>query len=282
MRALNPAQLAALAEPATMLVTLWHITRLDGTVIRLTDSDVPVVVDGDTYHPKGSTDRTAIRLRAGLTTDNLDVSGVLTGELILEDDLQRGLYDHADMQISLAFANAELPAIPLAVGRWGEVQLDQAGYTVQINGLTQALQATIGESTTPTCRANFGDSRCKASLATWRHTYTLASVASTSALTLTGPSLLDPSATYAGGLLEVMDGPAQGLRMEVRTWDVGTLAVGLYLPLATLPVAGNSVRLTAGCDKTRQTCQLRYGNVINFRGEPDIPGIDALAAPQVA
>lgn len=281
MRVLSTEQAAALAEPTTMLATLWLITRRDGAVIRLTDSDQPLTVEGEVYQPKGSTDRSAVRLRAGLTADNLDVRGVLTSDLVTEDDLQRGLYDHADLLISIAFVDQDLPMIPLAAGRFGELEIDNGGYTVQVNGLTQALQAVVGESTTPTCRASFGDARCKASLSTWRHTYSLASVTDDRTMRLTGPSLLPPSATYARGLLEVMSGAAEGLRGEVRNWDAGTLDVELYLPLGLLLSPGDSVRITAGCDKTRDTCRLLYSNVINFRGEPDIPGIDALAAPSI-
>ena len=49
-----------------------------------------------------------------------------------------------------------------------------------------------------------------------------------------------------------------------------------------LPVAGNTVRVTAGCDKSLATCRDVFANVINFQGEPHVPGIDALAAPEVA
>ncbi len=34
--------------------------------------------------------------------------------------------------------------------------------------------------------------------------------------------------------------------------------------------------IIAGCDKTRETCQSKFTNIINFRGEPDVPGVDKL------
>jgi uncharacterized phage protein (TIGR02218 family) len=39
-------------------------------------------------------------------------------------------------------------------------------------------------------------------------------------------------------------------------------------------VIGDQVRLVAGCDKTPETCHARFGNILNFRGEPHIPGND--------
>lgn len=280
MRSLSLAQQAALEDPAAMLCTLWQITRTDAVVLRLTDLDVPVVVDGNTYLPNGSTERSSIKLSDGLAADNLDISGIFTSGQITDDDLQAGRYDHAELLVSLAFANLSLPAIPLAKGRFGEVRLDNGSYSVEINGLTQALQSNIGEATSAACRADFGDARCQASLVTWRHTYTLASVTDARTLVLTGPSQLTGGATYVGGLVEVMNGPAAGLKMEVRS--LSTLTLGLYLPLPILPAAGNQVRVTVGCDKSRATCKAVFSNVINFQGEPDVPGLDALAAPAVA
>lgn len=281
MRSLSLAQQAALEDPATVLATLWQITRADAVVLRLTDLDVPVTSDGAVFQPNGSTERSSIRLSDGLQADNLDIAGIFASDQITEADLRSGLYDYAELVVSIAFANLVLPSIPLAKGRFGEVRVDHGQYRVEINGLTQTLQTHIGEVTSAACRAAFGDARCQAPLATWRDTYTLASVTDGRTLVLTGPNQL-AAGTYAGGLLEVMDGPAAGLRMDVRTWTPGTLTLGLYLPLGVLPVAGDQVRVTAGCDKSLATCKAVFANVVNFQGEPHVPGIDALAAPEVA
>ena len=40
--------------------------------------------------------------------------------------------------------------------------------------------------------------------------------------------------------------------------------------------AGALVEVTEGCDKTLATCAARFGNAVNFRGEPHLPGIDLL------
>jgi len=36
------------------------------------------------------------------------------------------------------------------------------------------------------------------------------------------------------------------------------------------------IELVEGCDKRLETCLSRFGNVVNFRGEPFLPGIDLL------
>ena len=39
---------------------------------------------------------------------------------------------------------------------------------------------------------------------------------------------------------------------------------------------GALIELIEGCDKSLATCAARFGNAINFRGEPYLPGIDLL------
>ena len=39
---------------------------------------------------------------------------------------------------------------------------------------------------------------------------------------------------------------------------------------------GARVELLEGCDKSLATCAGRFGNALNFRGEPYLPGIDLL------
>jgi hypothetical protein len=36
------------------------------------------------------------------------------------------------------------------------------------------------------------------------------------------------------------------------------------------------VELVEGCDKSLATCATRFANMVNFRGEPYLPGIDLL------
>jgi uncharacterized phage protein (TIGR02218 family) len=52
------------------------------------------------------------------------------------------------------------------------------------------------------------------------------------------------------------------------------------LTLADPPVfaveADTLALLTEGCDRQLETCRSRFANVVNFRGEPYLPGTDLL------
>ena len=50
----------------------------------------------------------------------------------------------------------------------------------------------------------------------------------------------------------------------------------LFLPMAYAIESGDVFRIHPGCDKRLETCIDRFANVLNFRGEPYVPGQDLL------
>lgn len=79
---------------------------------------------------------------------------------------------------------------------------------------------------------------------------------------------------FAVGQVHWLTGANAGVRTEIKAWDAATSQVTLFLP-PTFPVAGgDTLTLTVGCDKRRQTCIARFANIVNMRGEPFLPGLD--------
>ena len=81
---------------------------------------------------------------------------------------------------------------------------------------------------------------------------------------------------FAGGVLTFESGANAGASMEVKGWTQAAGRVELYLPLGYPVAAGDLFRVHPGCDKRLDTCIARFANVLNFRGEPYIPGQDLL------
>ena len=50
------------------------------------------------------------------------------------------------------------------------------------------------------------------------------------------------------------------------------------LAVSELSCCCTNTMIYPACNKSRTQC-VAYGNVVNFRGEPDLPGQDALMAP---
>jgi uncharacterized phage protein (TIGR02218 family) len=158
----------------------------------------------------------------------------------------------------------------LARGTLGEVSSGGGGFSAELRGATAGLSATPVPLTSPECRATLGDARCGVDLA--RHTRLARVTAVTGAATfeVDAPVAADGALAY-GRARFLGDGSSHEI-ME----QAGAAVTLREVPLA-MPGVGALVELRAGCDRRFETCGARFGNALNFRGEPHLPGGDALA-----
>lgn len=258
-------------DRVTGLAICWRIERRDGVAIGLTDHDRDLEVDGFTYRAAPGMTPSAIVRGDGLEAATMDAKGALTSAAITERDLIAGRWDGARVGIVAVDWAAGGAPVPLGAGTIGAVDLDAAGFTAELRGAAAALDRPATEATSPDCRAELGDRRCRVALAGRRRfVRVVASDAEAVTLDRDEPA---PDA-YGGGLVRWLGGMNCGFESAV------TASAGAMMTLRTLPPfaiqPGVLIEVTEGCDKTIATCAGRFGNAINFRGEPYLPGIDLL------
>jgi uncharacterized phage protein (TIGR02218 family) len=276
VKTITQTQADHLAAPVTTFCTCVRITRGDGVVLAFTDHDQDLSIAGVTYLAAQGFDATPIQSSGNLAVDNLEVIGRLDDVRITERDLLTGVYDAAEVEFLLAdYARAEAVTV-LRYGTVGEITLGPTGqFTVEIRGLTQRLNTALGELYGPTCRALLGDSRCGVSLAAHTFTGTITAVSEERILSVSGCAAADGSLN--GGVLTLTSGLLAGRSMEIKAWATPTLH--LFLPMPYGMAAGDTFSAVRGCDKTLATCRDTFANVVNFRGEPYIPGTDKTLIP---
>ncbi len=145
-------------------------------------------------------------------------------------------------------------------------------FRAEIRGLTQHLSLVVGEVYSPNCRAVLGDQRCKVSLDKFTITSEVTSAATKQ--TFIAKVLTQAAGYFSGGEIKWLSGANIGARMEVKEFAGGL--VTLALPMGKTIEVGDVFTIIAGCDKLKETCISKFKNIINFRGEPDVPGIDKL------
>jgi uncharacterized phage protein (TIGR02218 family) len=162
MKTLSSELRTHLDSDVTALATCWIITRRDGSVLRFTDCDDDVVVEGETYISIGAYSRTAIESTSTLSVDNLEVSGIASVLLLPVEELRAGLYDNASVKVFLTAWTQAVPGmLKLRRGFFGEVQvLPNGTFTVELRGLMQRLAHTYTDVFSATCRNDLGDSHC--------------------------------------------------------------------------------------------------------------------------
>jgi uncharacterized phage protein (TIGR02218 family) len=76
------------------------------------------------------------------------------------------------------------------------------------------------------------------------------------------------------GRLRWITGKNSGHDQTIMTTDDG--AIGLDGEPPSPVSIGDRALISEGCDGRRSTCSVRFSNILNFRGEPDLPGSNIL------
>lgn len=273
MKTISPALQTHLNGETTTLATCWKLTRRDGVVMGFTDHDADLQVEGVTYLAQSGFTPSAVVASSGLNVDNLDVQGMLESEGIAGEDVMAGRYDFAEIKVfQVNYQEPEAGRIMLRRGWLGEISLKNGQFVAELRGLTQKLSQQLGNLYSPACRAQLGDAQCKVAMGGYTHSGTIGSV--TSNAVFRDPARGEENGYFANGKITFTGGANAGLAMEVKEFIDGQFVLALPMPYAVEP--GDAYSVEAGCDKNFSTCAARFGNAVNFRGEPHVPGIDRM------
>lgn len=279
MKAASAALKTHLAGELMTLATCWLIKRRDGTFLRFTDHDADLVITAEGVPVNGAYvaavgyTGSSIASSSDGAVDNLEVAALSDASGVTEADLQGGVYDFAEVKLFLLnWADLSQSIVKLRRGWLGQVSMRAGQFTAEIRGMTQALQQTIGETSSPACRADLGDTRCKVVLA--GYTVSGAVTVTSSARTFTDASKAQAQHWFRYGLLTWTSGLNSGRQKEVKSFNAGVFGLTESMPQAI--AVGDAYSVYAGCDKRLATCQTKFANVVNFRGEPHLPGFDEM------
>lgn len=261
--------------PLTTVAICWRVERRDGVAIGLTDHDRDLLIDGLVHRAAPGMVPSAISRSDGLDADTMTVSGALTSAAIGERDLLAGRWDGAAVTIFAVDWCDVTQRVALGTGTIGAVETQDDGFSAELRGIAAALERPVAEATSPTCRAELGDARCRVAMAV-RRRFARVTAAEGSVLTL---DVAEPATgAWGDGRLRWLSGDNGGLESAVAasTGAEGGTAVTLRTPPPFAVAAGTLIEVSEGCDKTLATCSARFANAANFRGEPYLPGIDLL------
>jgi len=209
--------------------------------------------------------------------DNTEAIGGLSDASVTEGDINAGRYDGAEVRCWLVnWADVSVRWLMFR-GSIGQLRRAGGAFHAELRGLSEALNRPVGRVYQKPCTAVLGDEGCKFALDTPGYGEELPVDLMERGQEFRWQDLagFEPG-WFARGRLEMLSGAAQGLSGIIKQdrSDGTTRVIELWQPIRAEVVPGDMVRLQAGCDKRMQSCRLKFNNLINYQGFPDIPGED--------
>lgn len=270
---------AHVASGLTNVARCWALRRRDGSRQGFTDHDRDLSFDGLVFKADTGLTARALMQSTGLSIDNSEAVGALSDASVTEADIRAGRYDGAEVEAWLVnWADTDERLMQFR-GTIGELTRVAGGFQAELLGLAEALNQPQGQVYQRPCSAVLGDRRCG-------FDFGLPGYAAERAVEQVEDGVRFDFADFTGfddrwferGRLRVLSGEAAGLVGIIKNDRLSAdgREIELWQGLRAPVVAGDMLRLEAGCDKLAPTCRLKFNNFLNFRGFPDIPGEDWL------
>lgn len=262
---------AYFTQPLEGVATFWRIYRRDGMTLGFVSHDRDLRFGGILHRAAPGILPSAVRKTSDLQPDIADITGALSHASIEASALAAGKFDEARIEMGpVDWETGEFTVVH--TGQIGTVSREGEEFRAELRSAKSALDRDIVSRTSPTCRAAFCGRGCNLDPQDFTTDSTISDIDSeTGRISLGGVTATD----LIGGWVRPLSGPMIGQKLAVL--DAADDWLVIDTPLHPEMVAGVLVEAREGCDHTIATCASRFGNAINFRGEPALPGNDLLS-----
>ena len=269
VKTLTAGMTTHLAQEVSTLAVCWKMTAIGGTILGFTSHIADLTISGQLYKSATGFTPSAVSGTANFSVDNMNVEGLISGDFAVAD-LFAGKWDFASVEIFLVnYLDVTAGTLKVRKGTLGAVTVGRQQFQAEIRGLLQAYSRSIVELYSPSCRADLGDARCQVTLASFTATGMVTSF--TNSRVFFDSARAEANAYFDGGLLTWTGGLNSGRTMEVKAYLLAGGAFQLVQPMVSAIALGDTYSVYAGCDKQVSTCQTKFSNLVNFRGEPHVP-----------
>ena len=292
----KPQQESQLQKELLHLCNCYEITRTDGRVYRLTDHSELLKVDisgtGEgvlrDFFPNDGAETSATEKTADFNPENAEIRGIISSDMIIEDDIRAGLLKNAKLTRYLVDWRCPWSGFfEKETFEFGSIAWGQTAYLGEIIGLKARADLSQGRRYTIECRHVFGSTECGKDLESPDEN------GNPITARLSVASISDQRKTFfasaKGGQWNLEDfrygkitftsGANSGLSFEVATnTAVSTVTNTLSFTLSLFSgydiAVGDEFTAIQGCTKSRASCVGRYNNFLNYGGFPYMPGSD--------
>lgn len=279
MRQVSEKMAALLESNQFVIAELYTITTVQGSEYRYTNYDYSLIVGEKAYLSNGPIiERDSLSCKIGIELDSLSVAvsindDVMLGSLPFLQAVHNGQLDGARFKLERVFMDPKHPfdtsagTIKLFDGLIVEPDFTRSQLQFSVKSDLDVLSVQMPRDLyQPSCKNTLFDMRC--GLNREQHAV-VASVDDDSTLSRIVCTIAKPQGYFTQGVVEFTAGLNVGIKRTIRLHENGSLL--LTLPLTQMPAIGETIKVYPGCDKTMDTCSIRFNNLKRFRGEPFVP-----------
>lgn len=290
MKTIGAGLTAILAGSQFVTVELLTFTLLSGTVLRYGDYalNLPTLsANGHSYPASGlKFKRSQVKQSLGLQVDELslevyadpnDATAFVNG-LTFHNFVRGGGLDGATLRIDRCFMTTWGDCSTNGTLLWffglcSDAQPGRTKTVLTVKAPTELLNMTMPRDVyQPGCLNTLFDlNTCKLVKASFAVTGT---VGNSSTTILINTNLSNAAGYFDLGTIQFTAGANNGLIRTIQNYHDNGLSAGqlsIALPLLAAPVSGDTFTAYPGCDKLQSTCSNKFSNLVNFRGQPNIP-----------
>ncbi|MGL5076810.1 MAG: baseplate hub protein [Waterburya sp.] len=248
------------------------ITTKTGQHYGLTSLDVDTVIGGDLYYAAAAIDSDASSRKLGAEIDNVSISVLVNNTQIPPVIFLSGQLEDATATLSMLnflTATSIFDGTVILTGRVGEITQTDTLLTFELLSTTERLNKGLTYSASPTCSFEFGGANCGLDLVAnnWKRNMTITAivpdVGDAWLITLAGASgLFFPE--FMDGLVTFTSRENNGLVLRIIATN-NTSQIRIPNTLITPILIGDTVTVTANCQRTKQAC-IDYNNFERFGG----------------
>lgn len=259
---------------ALTLCSTFVVTCLDGYVLRFTDHDRVLTIDGFVYLPAQLGSISAERREAGLRSGNQDASGTIDGDTITIPDLLGHKYRGASVVQRIVDWRRPWIWHYEATKRIRQMSYDGSRWVATLEGITARLQVPIGGyfggTHSQQCTHALASAKCKADISgdlIYDETATTVDSTGTTSIVVVGTAAAWTIDEWAGYYFHTRTGPTRGQERMV----VSNTATALTLKSALSGAPANGVAFWLGQGP-------RVATVVQSRMEFTVEAADFAAA----
>lgn len=266
---------AAVGFPARLCV----ITRRDGAVFRIAESDETITIDGHSYVVVDGLQVSAVKHTGNGEMPSCEIVAVHSSTSTFDTAvIDAGLFDAAAVQIYVV-DRMNLTGTPglLFTGAIANISYNTSNQvSFQVKGAAAFARILMTQKRSPMCRTDLFSTLCGVDKTAYDVTTTVGAIVTAFSFTVTG-ALAQADGYFNQGVLVTSGGSS----FEIANWVQSTQTITSYLPSSRLLTVGGTITLYPGCDKTLGVngCP-KFSNQLNFQGEPHFLGT-AAASQQV-